>query len=608
MARRASCQILALVCACALATLAGCSEGSGGGSPDAPADLPADAPTDLPGDAPATDDDGEAPPPDEVSDAPADAPADAVPADCPDDAHVAVGPCTYDGCPAGKCCDLVTGGCADCVPECGACAYDFHCAAGLRCHKGPAAATGECVPECPDGQCGPNASCQSNPDGIAVCVPAAECGKPGGASCAPCDDDPDCAPPHECTALGGGRHCLAPCAAAAECLPGHVCYPITSTGKKCVPLSATCRRCAWEGCPDGQCCDLVTGECKACKDLCDVCVYDFQCAAGTRCHKKPASQIGVCVHECPDGACPGPGACQENANKVKVCASEADGCETACFDPSKPYLSGDGKCVECLNSLHCASKPDGKKFCDHNACLAPGCTGGQKACLDGKCHQCCEDADCPKSPDGTPWVCEAYQCAGGTDDPCLDAGLDCASDPYLPRCCTGTGTPRCCQCVVDADCESFGPACTCLDAACLDTASGAPCGDPACAATCTEDADCPPLPDGTPLKCATAGFCHDPAGACDGTIACCPAGEGCYDLPFLLGLYSGGIPGNSPMSPACSCTATGTCVSGKPCTDMAMLCALPYVGDMVCTGGSLPPAVPAKMCFDVADLLGGIGI
>ncbi|NOZ00491.1 MAG: hypothetical protein GXP54_01200, partial [Deltaproteobacteria bacterium] len=62
--------------------------------------------------------------------------------------------CAYQGCDAGKCCDLVSGECGDCLDECEKCTYDFQCAAGSRCYKTAGSPTGNCVAECADtGSC-----------------------------------------------------------------------------------------------------------------------------------------------------------------------------------------------------------------------------------------------------------------------------------------------------------------------------------------------------------------------------------------------------------------------------------------------------------------------
>ncbi|MBM4397025.1 MAG: hypothetical protein FJ087_15220 [Deltaproteobacteria bacterium] len=437
--------------------------------------------------------------------------------------------------------------------------------------------------------------------------------------CKPCPNGSgDCTPPLTCSAAGSGKFCLKPCGGTAECLPGYVCYPTSSAGKQCLPISNDCKKCAYEGCGAGQCCDLVTGECGGCKNECEQCTYDFQCATGMRCFKKQSAQIGVCVKECANGPCASGYQCADNADKIKVCQPDENTCKL-CPDPNKPYQTSAGVCVECLNSVHCANKPNAK-FCSDNKCQGQVCGGGQKSCSDNKCHQCCEDADCPK--DAThPGKCTNYSCEG--DNPqqdCINAGMDCASDPYLPICCTGGGTPQCCQCNSNADCDALeaDQNCICTNNNCFDDTTGELCGGTPsqCASSCTEDAECPASATGTPLKCAAAGFCYDESGSCDGMTSCCPAGETCFDLLSILfgGMMPGGggipgIPGGGMPSMGiayCSCIK-GTCVNGKSCTDMNLICSL---GAMLglCPGGTLPADVPDKVCFDFADLLGGIGI
>jgi hypothetical protein len=441
-----------------------------------------------------------------------------------------------------------------------------------------------------------------------------------GDDCTPCTGATDCPEGYACSAVGSGKFCLRNCETAAECKGGYVCYPVSTAGKQCLPMSYNCVECAYKGCDAGKVCDLVSGTCAEVVGECFKCTYDFQCGDGSRCYKKAQATTGVCVPECASGACAAADkfTCNANADGIKICTPNKDEDCQPC--PAGQKLLGDGKtCVECVNDLDC--KDPNKPKCDptSHTCGSKSCTAPTKLCSDNNCHACCADGDCPQQSDGSPGKCENYACKG-VESECTKAGIDCSTNPYYQACCVINGSPQCCGCADVADCLKQYPdypTCECSSNMCIDPATSQSCdgGVSECAATCTTDADCPPPASGTgTLTCHAKGFCYDPAGSCDNAAACCSPGQTCFDLLSLLfGGMGGGMPGipggggmpSSGMA-ACSCTTAADCLGGGNCTDLASMCAFPIIGQIICPGGAPPSTAPAKLCFDFSKLLGGI--
>jgi len=421
--------------------------------------------------------------------------------------------------------------------------------------------------------------------------------------CKPCQTGADCDQGYSCMPLAGGKFCLKDCTGNADCKGGFICYQVVSPGpKSCIPISYKCQGCASAGCDQGKCCDLVSGECKDCKQKCDLCRYDFECAQGMRCYIKQGGSTGNCVYECGQTQkCDEPDkfACQDNGQGIKVCVPTSDQSCVSC--PSdKPYLGSDNQCHQCLLDQHCKSG----QVCNQQTytCETPGCPSGTYKCSDGQCHQCCEDKDCVGVP-GATGKCVNFACEGA-QDPCHGT----CADPY-PVCANVQGQWQCVQCAQDADCKL--PNCKCSNFLCVDASTGQVCttGPGSCAAQCTTDQDCPTDANNNQLACnQTYKICYNPNGGCDGQAACCAPNQQCVDLLSLLFGGLGGLPGGMPMGTGyCSCNTQNDCLGGEPCTNMSLLCALPFIGQMVCPNGSLPPTVPQNMCFDISKLLGGLG-
>ena len=424
---------------------------------------------------------------------------------------------------------------------------------------------------------------------------------PPGKDCMPCTDKSECGDGYFCTSVGGDKFCLRECTDDGGCSRGYTCFQASTEGLQCLPVSYKCVPCAHEGCDAGKCCDLVSGICEDCLDECDKCTYGFQCGPGFRCYKTAGNPTGSCVAACGDtGTCPDPAkfTCGDNGKGVMLCVPVNDDICSSC-PPEKPYTLPDDTCVECLNSTHCTDPLF--PVCDQGShtCGDQQCPGGSYKCDDGQCHQCCEDDHCAGL--GGTDKCENYKCPG-VDDPCGDT----CADPY-PVCVNMDGNWNCGQCDSDDDCIE---PCVCTQSfICTDPVTGQAgnCGGPDCPSTCTTPAECPPGAAGETLDCDTSGVCFNPAGGCDGVTSCCGLNQQCFDLMSLL---FGGIGGIMPGMPVamgyCSCSADGDCLGGEPCADMALLCAIPIISDLICAGGSLPAGVPQKMCFDISSLLGGL--
>jgi len=419
--------------------------------------------------------------------------------------------------------------------------------------------------------------------------------QPQGVDCKPCENKADCGDGAFCTSVGGGKFCLTACETDADCKGGYICYQASSEGLQCLPVSYSCEACAYDGCEAGKCCDLVSGECPDCLDVCELCTYDFQCSPGLRCYKTAGNPSGNCVAECGDtGSCDDPASftCGDNGNGIQVCVPVNDDVCSICPE-DKPYTLPDGTCVECLNSTHC----EGEDVCDQGShtCGDKQCGGDSHLCDDDKqCHQCCEDAHCAGL--GGTGKCIDYECEGVQDN----CGNSCA-DPY-PVCANVGGTWQCVACDTDDDCPVN---CTCsTQFLCIDV-NGQTCGGPDqnCQSTCDTAADCPPGPNSETLDCHSTGVCFNPAGGCDGITSCCGPNQQCFDLMSLMFGGMGGIPGMPIAMGACSCDTETDCLGGEPCADMGILCLIPIISDMICAGGSLPAGVPAKMCFDIGSLL-----
>jgi len=419
-------------------------------------------------------------------------------------------------------------------------------------------------------------------------------------SCKACTKKEECGTGNFCSMFGGGKYCLSPCGNMGDCPSGYMCYPVSSDGNQCVPVSYSCKDCAQNGCEPGKYCNFITGECIVPKAQCEKCQYDFECGLGSRCYKaKPGDQNGNCVPECGKAACADAVnfTCADvgtGTNLVKLCTPVGGKCGDCPIE--KPYKFNE-ECVQCLNSTHCTPPAT----CDqntHTCTSSPECPGTTpNKCSDDKCHQCCDDSHCKgigeEKCDLTTYTCKGAQCT----DPC---GCICV-DPY-PACVVINGNPSCVQC--DGITFKCDDPCSCNTQIYY-------CEHPqglSCVGTqpkCQNDADCPPSETYPNIKCHSKGFCYDPGGGCDNVSAYCDEASGstCFDI--LSSLFGGGlpIPGGQgfPGLGYCTCNP-GTCPDpSTQCTPMSFICLL--LPDLC--AGSTPP----NICGDLlGGLLGGGGL
>jgi hypothetical protein len=425
-------------------------------------------------------------------------------------------------------------------------------------------------------------------------------------NCKACQSDGDCGAGYKCLPVGTAKFCLQNCDGANDCPAGYLCYQGSSVSKNCLPVSYNCVECAHDvPCEAGQCCDFVSGQCKACKAECESCTYDFDCEAGSRCLKEGSSPMGVCVAGCKGGAsCPDGFTCGANTAGIEVCQpNNPDDCKGC---PAGQYLKGDGNCVECLNSSHC----ENGEICDDitNRCL--GECGKKFKCSDNACHDCCEDTDCRDSLGNDTGPCTDYACVNAVDE----CGGTC--EGQFPICAVINGIPQCVECETAADCPVASCICTGDPLYSCVFEDGSVCAS-SCAASCSSDADCPPGTNGAMLNChlgsGASGICYDPGGSCDMYTACCAPGQSCFDfLSILFGGMGGGMPGmpGGGLPPtgmaACSCNDQNPCLGGTACTSTSFICLLEMLIPGICPNGQPPSTMPSSLCIDLMKLLGGL--
>lgn len=311
------------------------------------------------------------------------------------------------------------------------------------------------------------------------------------------------------------------CSSNEECAEGEVCI-----SRQCVQPEPECRVDA--GCEAGEICEggqCITGcrmdqDCNA-GDVCEelTCVPGPECFNDNDCGTGEICQDETCVDGCrTDGQCPEHQFCDG-----AVCA---DGCrsDTQCGDN---MICQENACVEgCRGELDCGEG----FYCNENLCV-PGCRGDQ-ACGAG---QICEDNSCV---------------AGCRDD------RNCASD----QACNDNN--QCVEaCANDGDCDG-----------------GQICRDRLCRMGCRMDA-----------QCASGEICEGEVcvGGCR-QDAQCEAGEICEDLACERGCREDGQcnDGQICLNQACvsGCRTDGECGDGQVCLDNTCRAGCRMDGDCVGEG------------------------
>jgi hypothetical protein len=433
-----------------------------------------------------------------------------------------------------------------------------------------------------------------------------------GHDCLSCSSNVDCGTGYECQIDGSIGYCQRYCVDDGDCVSGYTCNQ-SAFPSVCRPDSYVCYLgCIHEySCDQGMCCDFYDSRCKECKQECQVCQHDYDCASGLRCHLAEDGLTGKCVPECADDICPDSAhqTCTDNGKGVMMCVPDEGYCP-GCNYPT-PFQLPDGSCVECLDSYDC----EGDTCCDDatHTCEMTSWATGCMFCEKCVCSWCCSDEDCVGYSSGTGLCLPDGTCEG-----VLPCGGLCTPD--FPICAVVQGVEQCVQCKVDEDCQLVSPNCVCAGDptySCVES-DGAICGSgPNCSAMCAEDLDCPPAYNGNHLMCRLddgGGLCYDPVGTCDGSSACCAPGQKCFDVTVLIG-YLQGQEIETTGSGTCECSPDNPCISTKPCTDLSILCTdealvaqLGLTFAQTCPDGQLSSALPAMICAEVADIVAAVPV
>lgn len=199
-------------------------------------------------------------------------------------------------------CRFDTSGCGAISPECG----NGQCTGQETCDSCPT----DCGPCCGNGQCGGGETCQTCPQDCGVCCGSGECS--GGETCTSC--------PQDCGVCGG---CVAQ---DGQCNGGETC-------QTCPQDCGTC-------CGNGQCSGDET--CQTCPQDCGTCCGDGQCGIGESCQ--------TCSRDC--GGCCGNGRIDalENCDALDLNGASCEflnfpgggvlGCDNCSFDTSQCISAG----------------------------------------------------------------------------------------------------------------------------------------------------------------------------------------------------------------------------------------------------------------------------
>ena len=348
------------------------------------------------------------------------------------------------------------------------------------------------------------------------------------------------------------------CCNSGQCTNANA--PICGANRTCVactdgPLNS--QQCANAGkgnlCCGGQCASGICCEDSQCQTTGNDCVNNqCKCGSGATC----SAPTPFCCGTAPDGVC-------------RECCSNAQ-----CTDPSKPFCSGNGVCVQCLSADNCPAPPECKnRVCNPNGTCGTTDKQDGSSCPDGRCcsgicrvgGQCCVNGDCPAAEP----ICNqtTFQCD------CTTNPDSCPADPALVckerKCVSGN-----CATVNTANGQP-GPNCTgpqqeCQNGVCICVPK-----------TCADfPGQCGQFSDG----CSLTLNCTCSSGCCDTGSKTCKVGttdpfcgrngENCTDCVEPLTCGGGGTPGvcgcpNSTCNNVC-CEIAGPCAFGNcPCATNA---------------------------------------
>ncbi|MBW1808698.1 MAG: SUMF1/EgtB/PvdO family nonheme iron enzyme [Deltaproteobacteria bacterium] len=433
---------------------------------------------------------------------------------------------TDQECPDGQVCDITSGKCVDCLPDCkGKCCGDDGCGAscpdrcsdtGQTCNTVSCECEGECVPNCTGKDCGPDGclgECEPGCDDTEFCN-AGTCQLLG------CSSNADCqAPTPFCQTAS--RTCVE-CLEDNHCAGGLIC-----SGGVCAdrPVCETDGQCEiGEICVEGDC---LTG-CRSNRD----------CPGEQRCVEEIGPN-GTCVEcelteECP------PGTICQDYHCVSHCTEHAHCTPRFCNTTTN-------ECVDCTEDAHCDD--DSGLICEADLCIEgcrtdDDCPGGTCDQIAHQCIECEAKDDCPLGN-----LCIEHQCVQGCEDNRDCPGeLLCDNDMGEHGACVECEQDNDCDdlsyvcleglcvffCQSDDDCFDPQPACDTLGGVCVacvtndHCSAGTICVDLACVPGCQIDDDCP-----------TGMVCDTELGLHGGCVDCkvnsdCPNGFICENNSCVI--------------------------------------------------------------------------
>ncbi len=428
-------------------------------------------------------------------------------------------------------------------------------------------------------------------------------------------DDPDCADAENCRISArcdelASDSSRTPCEADPDCGEGEICWSDSATAEK-----VCMRRCyaqCGRTCADGETCetlysgsdeplrvDALLGAVGVCsssgaKVAGDPCP-GIGCDSGLQCADlfEPAG-IGVCLSQCPDGACLN----IKGTRATCLTVSNSPSLTSACLITCEPDRTNTG----CPASLNCVrtnpNDPSAISVCmpPESACAPASCSSAGAECgaIDSGCGGTVQCGSCGAGEVCSDNICECVPetCAslsascGSTPDGC-GGTLDCGTCGAGEVC----NASNACECQPTNSCAQAGAQCGTIDTGCsIEDCGMCPTGE-ACQAdqtcTCTPKtcadlgATCGSVDDGcgTTLDCGTCTGTNEVCSAnnscvCQPTTSCASAGvtcgtiadDGCGNMlncdlcPGFESCGGGGVPG------VCGCTPTNTCFNaGRTC-------------------------------------------